>query len=68
MRNYLNCLDAKESDPRRKIATGVSQLADLFRGFRWRFDDGVGPQNRRGHRTGIRYRAAKPSGRRFSCG
>ncbi len=28
--NYLNCLDAKESDARRKIATGVSQLADLF--------------------------------------
>ena len=28
--NYLNCLDAKESEPRRKIATGISQLADLF--------------------------------------
>ena len=28
--NYLNCLDAKEGDTRRKIATGVSQLADLF--------------------------------------
>jgi hypothetical protein len=30
LQNYLNCLDAKESDSRRKIATGVSQLADLF--------------------------------------
>jgi hypothetical protein len=30
LQNYLNCLDAKESDARRKIATGVSQLADLF--------------------------------------
>ena len=28
--NYLNCLDAKEGDTRRKIATGVSQLADQF--------------------------------------
>jgi hypothetical protein len=30
LQNYLNCLDAKESDTRRKIATGISQLADLF--------------------------------------
>jgi hypothetical protein len=30
LQNYLNCLDAKESDARRKIATGVSQLADLY--------------------------------------
>jgi hypothetical protein len=30
LQNYLSCLDAKESDPRRKIATGISQLADLF--------------------------------------
>ncbi|MGZ4733560.1 MAG: HEAT repeat domain-containing protein [Terriglobales bacterium] len=30
LENYLNCLDAKETDSRRKIATGVSQLADLF--------------------------------------
>ena len=30
LQNYLNCLDAKEIDPRRKIATGISQLADLF--------------------------------------
>ena len=30
LQNYLNCLDAKDSDPRRKIATGISQLADLF--------------------------------------
>jgi hypothetical protein len=28
--NYLNCLDVKEPEPRRKIATGISQLADLF--------------------------------------
>ena len=28
--NYLNCLDVKEAEPRRKIATGISQLADLF--------------------------------------
>ncbi len=30
LQNYLNCLDAKDIDPRRKIATGISQLADLF--------------------------------------
>ena len=30
LHNYLNCLDAKEPEPRRKIATGISQLADLF--------------------------------------
>jgi hypothetical protein len=30
LENYLNCLDAKEPEPRRKIATGISQLADLF--------------------------------------
>src|SRR5580692_1051805 len=30
LQNYLSCLDAKDSDPRRKIATGISQLADLF--------------------------------------
>ncbi len=30
LQNYLNCLDAKEPEPRRKIATGISQLADLF--------------------------------------
>jgi len=28
--NYLNCLDVKEAELRRKIATGISQLADLF--------------------------------------
>jgi hypothetical protein len=30
LQNYLNCLDAKEPETRRKIATGISQLADLF--------------------------------------
>ena len=30
LENYLNCLDAKDSEPRRKIATGISQLADLY--------------------------------------
>ena len=30
LQNYLNCLEAKDSEPRRKIATGISQLADLF--------------------------------------
>jgi hypothetical protein len=30
LENYLNCLDAKDIEPRRKIATGISQLADLF--------------------------------------
>jgi hypothetical protein len=30
LENYLNCLDAKDSESRRKIATGVSQLADLY--------------------------------------
>jgi hypothetical protein len=28
--NYCGCLDAKEADPRRKTAIGLSQLADLF--------------------------------------
>jgi hypothetical protein len=28
--NYINCLDAKENESRRKTATGLSQLADLF--------------------------------------
>ncbi|MBV9574040.1 MAG: HEAT repeat domain-containing protein, partial [Acidobacteriales bacterium] len=28
--NYFGCLDAKDMDPRRKTATGISQLADLF--------------------------------------
>ena len=30
LQNYLNCLDGKRVEPRRKIATGISQLADLF--------------------------------------
>jgi len=30
LRNYLSCLDARDSEPRRKTATGLSQLADLF--------------------------------------
>ncbi len=30
LRNYFSCLDAKDADPRRKTATGLSQLADLF--------------------------------------
>ena len=30
LQNYLSCLDSKESDPRSKIATGISQLSDLF--------------------------------------
>jgi hypothetical protein len=28
--NYCGCLDAKEAEPRRKTATGLSQLADLY--------------------------------------
>ena len=28
--NYCGCLEGKEADPRRKTATGLSQLADLF--------------------------------------
>ena len=28
--NYCGCLDAKEADPRRKTATGLAQLADLY--------------------------------------
>ena len=28
--NYYNCLDAKEIEPRRKTAIGLSQLADLY--------------------------------------
>ena len=30
LQNYANCLTAKEPDPRRKAAVGLSQLADLF--------------------------------------
>ncbi|MEY2411594.1 MAG: hypothetical protein QOD84_200 [Acidobacteriaceae bacterium] len=30
LRNYFGCLDAGEAAPRRKTATGLSQLADLF--------------------------------------
>ena len=28
--NYVECLDAKEAEPRRKTAIGLAQLADLF--------------------------------------
>jgi PilZ domain len=28
--NYCGCLDAKDADPRRKTATGLAQLADLY--------------------------------------
>ncbi|HEY1273116.1 MAG TPA: HEAT repeat domain-containing protein, partial [Terriglobales bacterium] len=28
--NYVGCLDAKEQEPRRKTAIGLSQIADLF--------------------------------------
>jgi hypothetical protein len=28
--NYCGCLDAKDPDPRRKTATGLAQLADLY--------------------------------------
>jgi hypothetical protein len=30
--NYVTCLDAKDAEPRRKTATGLSQLADLYAG------------------------------------
>ena len=30
LNNYVNCLDAKDIEPRRKVATGIGQLADLF--------------------------------------
>jgi hypothetical protein len=32
LRNYFNCLDAKDPEPRRKLATGLAQLADLYSG------------------------------------
>ncbi|HMK22967.1 MAG TPA: hypothetical protein VK466_11590, partial [Terriglobales bacterium] len=32
LRNYVNCLDAKDPEARRKIATGLAQLADLYPG------------------------------------
>jgi hypothetical protein len=32
LRNYVNCLDAKDAEPRRKLATGLAQLADLYPG------------------------------------
>jgi hypothetical protein len=30
LKNYVHSLDAKDAEPRRKIATGLSQLADLY--------------------------------------
>jgi len=30
LKNYVNCLNAKDIEPRRKVATGIGQLADLF--------------------------------------
>ena len=30
LRNYVNCLDARDTEPRRKIGIGLSQLADLY--------------------------------------
>ena len=30
LQNYVNCLGSKDIDPRRKTATGIGQLADLF--------------------------------------
>jgi HEAT repeat protein len=30
LENYISCLDGKDPEPRRKTATGLSQLADLF--------------------------------------
>ena len=30
LQNYANCLTAKDTDPRRRAAIGLSQLADLF--------------------------------------
>ncbi len=30
LQNYVACLDAKDPEPRRKTATGMGQLADLF--------------------------------------
>ena len=30
LQNYSSCLSAKDTEPRRKIAVGLSQLADLF--------------------------------------
>jgi hypothetical protein len=30
LKNYVQSLDARDSEPRRKIATGLSQLADLY--------------------------------------
>jgi hypothetical protein len=32
LRNYISCLDAKDTEPKRKIAIGLSQLADLYTG------------------------------------
>src|SRR5439155_1312176 len=30
LRNYFGCLEGRDADPRRKTATGLGQLADLF--------------------------------------
>ncbi|HKS73629.1 MAG TPA: HEAT repeat domain-containing protein [Terriglobales bacterium] len=30
LKNYISCLDAKDAEPRKKTAIGVSQLGDLF--------------------------------------
>jgi PBS lyase HEAT-like repeat len=30
LQNYISCLDGRDPEPRRKVATGLSQLSDLF--------------------------------------
>jgi len=30
LKNYVGALDARDAEPRRKVATGISQLADLY--------------------------------------
>ena len=65
LQNYLNCLEAKDIEPRRKIATGISQLADLFAAAGRRFDGGVHPQDRRTDGQGAGPRPAKHVERGF---
>ena len=54
LQNYLNCLDAKEIDTRRKIATGVEPACRPVRRLRRRADGAFGTQSSAKHRTGIR--------------
>ena len=65
LQNYLNCLDAKDPEPRRRIATGISQLADLFAASGGELMALCHPQDWRADGPGIGSRPAKHVERRL---